>query len=87
LAAPVDQVGGVQPLAAQQRADLARLGAAIRLAQDGELVLGAEAPPLGLLGHLGIGWARHAARIDPDPGCRHRHGHELGMLPLALVSD
>ena len=87
LAAPIDQVRGVQPLAAQQRADLARLGAGVGLTQDRELVLGAEAPPLGLLGHLGIGWAGHGLRIDPGPGCRHRHGHELGVLPLALVTE
>src|SRR5512133_282310 len=87
LAAPVDQVRGVQPLAAQQRADLARFGTGVGLAQDGELVLGAEAPPPGLLRHLGIGWAGHGLRIDLGPGCRHRHGHELGVLPLALVTE
>ena len=86
LAAPIDQVRGVQPLAAQQRADLARLGAGVGLTQDRELVLGAEAPPLAFR-HLGIGWAGHGLRIDPGPGCRHRHGHELGVLPLALVTE
>ena len=35
---------GVQPLPAQQRADLTRSGACLRLAQDPQLVLGREAP-------------------------------------------
>src|SRR6266511_776247 len=51
-------------------------GAAVGLAQDGQLVLGREPSPLGLLRNLGIWWAGHAPRINPGPGCRHRHGHE-----------
>ena len=85
-AAPLGQVRRVQPLAAQQRADLAR-PCRRRPRAGWQLVLGAEAPALGPLGQLGIGWAGHGLRIDPGPGCRHRQGHELGVLPLALVSE
>ena len=46
--------GEEQPLAAQQRADLARLGAGVGLTQDRELY-SALAPPPGLLGTSGSG--------------------------------
>jgi hypothetical protein len=39
-------VRAVDPLAAHERADLTRPRAHLRLAQDPQLVLGAEAPPL-----------------------------------------
>ena len=55
LAAPRRQVRGVQPLAPQQRADLAGRLARVRLPQDPQLVLRAEAPTLRLRRHLGVG--------------------------------
>jgi hypothetical protein len=55
LAAPVDQVGGVQPLAAQQRADLARLGAGVGLAEDGQLVSALKRRRLAFSGSSGSG--------------------------------
>src|SRR5580700_11628762 len=50
--APLDQMRGIQALAAKQRADLARLRARVGLLQDPLLVLGGEEPPLGLRRHF-----------------------------------
>src|SRR5438034_754134 len=47
--APVGDDRGVQALAPQQRALLARLGAAVVLGQDRQLVVGPERPPSGVL--------------------------------------
>ena len=44
---PVGQMGGVQPLAPQQRRHLAALRACVGLLDDRALVLDAEHPPLG----------------------------------------
>src|SRR5450830_436423 len=54
LRAPGGEVGGVEALTAQQGTDLAGPREAVRLAQDGELVRGREAPPLGALHELGV---------------------------------
>src|SRR5450756_2431378 len=54
LPAPGGEVGRVEAFAAQQGADLTGPREAVRLVQDAQLVLGAEAPPLGPLHELGI---------------------------------
>src|SRR5512139_1103768 len=54
LAAPRRQQRGVQTLAPQQRPQLARRLARVRLPQDLQPVLGAEAPALRLRHHLGV---------------------------------
>jgi len=65
LAAPVHQVGGVQPLPAEQGADLTRLGGPVGLFEDPQLVLGGELPPLGLLGDLRVApGAVHGLRMN-----------------------
>jgi hypothetical protein len=56
--------GRVQPLAAQQLADLARPRARVGLLQDPQLVFGAKRTPLGSLDQLGV---RHPRRRGVPP--------------------
>ena len=62
----------VQPLAAQQLADLTRPGARVRLGQDLQLVLRRERPALGLLDQLGV---RHPRRRGAPAGPESQPGY------------
>ena len=59
-APPFRQVRRIQPLAAQQRRDLARLLAPICLFQNTEFVLGSELPALGLFRYF---WVRASSSL------------------------
>jgi len=74
---PLDQMGRVQTFAPQQRADLTRIGGAVSLFHDGELVLGGELAALGLGHNLGVGGGR---RRPPRVGSPCATG---GLAPLA----
>jgi hypothetical protein len=69
LAPPNGQVGGIQPLPTQQRAELARF-AALGLLQHPQLVLGRKAAPMGLLDDFRVRCGRY--------GGGHRHGARTG---------
>ena len=68
LAAPVDEVAAVQALAPQQGADRAWLGQRVRLLDDAQLVLRAEAPAGRALGDLRVGHGRRMAQ--PPARCQ-----------------
>src|SRR6266566_2622658 len=55
----------VQPLPAQQRADLTRPRARLHLSQDPQLVLRREPPPQRPLDQLRVSRGAHAARFAP----------------------
>ena len=78
LLAPVRQMRRVQPLTAQQLADLTRPGARVRLGQDLQLVLRRERPPLGLLDQLRV---RHPRRRGAPAG--HESQLAYGSLVFA----
>jgi len=83
LLPPLADVGGVKPLTAQHRPQFAGLAAPVQLAQNLELVLGGERPPLGAVRDLGV---RHSLQLgllllghDGQPR-RPRHYLRRGCL-------
>src|SRR5712691_2547309 len=90
----------VQPLPAQQRADLTRLRARLRLTQDPQLVLRREPPPQRPFHQLRIRRGAPAARFAPlaygslrEPGgdtiplhLQHRLAHSDLALEDSLIS-
>src|SRR5205807_925930 len=79
LLAPVGQMRRVQPLAAQQLTDLARLRARLRLGQDLQLVLRRERPALGLLDQPRV---RHPRRR----GAPATHESQLAYASLVFAA-
>src|SRR3954469_7868140 len=88
LLAPVRQVGRVQPLTAQQLANLARPGARVRLLEDRQLVARAEPPAPGPLDQLRIrrGPRRAARAAARFPSLAYGSLGEPGRGGTPLVS-
>src|SRR5207247_1857654 len=80
LETPGAQVRRVQPLAAQQGSDRARLLLALRVPQDPQLVLRGEPPPRRLRAHLGI-WPRGPHRLrGPSPAYTNFRGVSVSVI-------
>lgn len=80
LLAPGGEIGGIDALAAQQRPDLAGLGAALSFGQDASPLAGGELPPLCRGGHLRVGRRRDGCRASSRPTGSFRrdiHRHSL----------
>jgi len=83
---PFRQVRRIQPLATQQRRDLARLLAPICLFQNTEFVLGTELPALGFFRYFWVGTGRDVSvEVPPLRSGISTDTDTCSLLPLLVL--